>query len=172
MSKKPSLTRTRGIVIDKKYYRAGAKYLQIRLFAFLCRILTSLSPRKESPFKKKTLRFPQNDVTINSFWYYRDTKHCKQSGFGNSDHRFNGYEICRAPLMEPRGAYSRCILFAYQALAWEVMGSRKNGTGDGDTRDTLPSSVSLARPFLSCAFFARSFITFKRLLLRLGVLKR
>ena len=74
--------------------------------------------------------------------------------------------------MEPRGAYSRCILFAYQALAWEVMGSRKNGTRDGDTRDTLPSSVSLARPFLSCAFFERSFITFKRLLRRLGVLKR
>ena len=172
MSKKRSLTRTRGIVIDKKYYRAGAKYLQIRLFAFLCRILTILSPRKEPPFKKKTLRFPQNDVTINSFWYYRDTKHCKQSGAGNSDHRFNGYEICRAPLMEPRGAYSRCILFAYQALAWEVMGSRKNGTRDGDTRDTLPSSVSLARPFLSCAFFARSFITFKRLLRRLGVLRR
>ena len=169
MSKKPSLTRTRGIVIDKKYYRTGAKYLQIRLFAFLCRILTILSPRREPPFKKKTLRFPQNDVTINSFWYYRDTKHCKQSGFGNSDHRFNGYEICRAPLMEPRGAYSRCILFAYQALAWEVMGSRKKGTRDGDTRDTLPSSVSLARPFLSCAFFARSF---KRLLRRLSVLRR
>ena len=49
-------------MIDKKYYRAGAKYLQIRLFAFLCRILTSLSPRKEPPFKKKTLRFPQSIV--------------------------------------------------------------------------------------------------------------
>ena len=74
--------------------------------------------------------------------------------------------------MEPRGAYSRCILFAYQALGWEVMSSRKNGTGDGDTRDTLPSSLSLARPFLSCAYFARSFITSKRPFRRLGVLKR
>ena len=86
MSKKPSLSRTRGIVIDKKYYRAGAKYLQIRLFAFSFRILTILSPRREPPFKKKTLRFPQNNVTIAVFWYYRDTKHCKQSGAGNSDH--------------------------------------------------------------------------------------
>ena len=54
----------------------------------------------------------------------------------------------------------------------ESNGSRKNGARDGDTRDTFPSSVSLARPFLSCAFFARSFITSKRLLRRLGVLKR
>lgn len=54
-------------MIGKKYYRSGAKYLQIRLFAFLCRILTILSPRREPPFKKKTLRFPQNDVTIAVF---------------------------------------------------------------------------------------------------------
>ena len=51
-------------------------------------------------------------------------------------------------------------------LADPRVGSNGLGTRDGDTRDTLPSSVSLARPFLFCAFFARSF---KRLLRRLSV---
>ena len=54
-------------------------------------------------------------------------------------------------------------------LAGPRVGSNGLGTRDGDTGDTLLSSVSLARPFLFCAFFARSF---KRLLRRLSVLRR
>ena len=46
----------------------------------------------------------------------------------------------------------------------EVMGSRKNGAREGNTPFTLPSSVSFARIFLSCA------VTSKRLLRRLPYL--
>ena len=172
MSKKPSLSRTRGIVIGKKYYRSGAKYLQIRLFAFLCRILTILSPRREPPFKTKTLRFPQNDVTIAVFGIIGIQSIVNKAALEIQTIDLMETRYAEPPLMEPRGAYSRCILFAYQALAWQVMSSRKNGTREEDTRDTHPSSLSLAWPFLSRAYFARSFITFKRLLRRLGVLKR